>query len=135
MSEALTQRANAEAAAERLRVLAHPTRLMILSLLRSGEQSVGDIERRLGLKQPGLSQQLAELRQAKLVATRREAKSVLYRLAGEQTATLLSLLELAARPADSARPFRPATDFKEFRPRPAEAAMFARVSAPLAARR
>ncbi len=93
MSPSLTTKAKAEAVAARLRILAHPTRLMILSLLRAGERSVGDIEKVLKLKQPGLSQQLAELRQAGLVATRREAKSIFYRLADDRIDLLVSVLE------------------------------------------
>ena len=93
MSGKLTTRDNAEALAERLRVLAQPTRLMILSLLRDGERAVSEIEKTLGLKQPSLSQQLGELRQARLVATRRQAKSIYYRLADERVDLLVRVLE------------------------------------------
>lgn len=93
MTADLAQRGTAEAVAERLRILAQPTRLMILSLLRGGERSVGDIEKALQLKQPGLSQQLGELRQAEMVATRREAKLIYYRLADERIELLVSVLE------------------------------------------
>jgi DNA-binding transcriptional ArsR family regulator len=93
MSADLNQREVAEDVAERLRILAQPTRLMILSLLRSGERSVGEIEKTLGLKQPGLSQQLGELRQAEMVATRRAAKSIYYKLADDRVELLVSVLE------------------------------------------
>lgn len=69
------------AAAERLRTLANPTRFRIVLHLLAGERAVGEIEATLDLRQPGLSQQLAELRDAGLVAARREGKSVFYRLA------------------------------------------------------
>lgn len=93
MTADLTRREDAELAAERLRILAQPTRLMILALLRGGERSVGQIETALQLKQPGLSQQLGALRQAEMVATRREAKSIYYRLADSQAELLVSVLE------------------------------------------
>ncbi|MES3030594.1 MAG: metalloregulator ArsR/SmtB family transcription factor [Pseudomonadota bacterium] len=93
MSADLNQREIAEEVSERLRILAQPTRLMILSLLRAGERSVGEIEKTLGLKQPGLSQQLGELRQADMVTTRREAKSIYYKLADDRVELLVSVLE------------------------------------------
>lgn len=76
-------RALADAAVEKLRVFAQPQRLMILSCLLDGERQVADIEAATGVTQPALSQQLAELRRADLVKTRREAKQVYYRLADD----------------------------------------------------
>lgn len=93
MTPALATREGAETAAEQLRILAHPTRLRILSLLQAGEKSVGDIEIALDLKQPGLSQQLGELRQAGLVSTRRQAKSIFYKIASERHELLLLVIE------------------------------------------
>ncbi|MDR3535451.1 MAG: metalloregulator ArsR/SmtB family transcription factor [Acetobacteraceae bacterium] len=80
------------AAAATLRVLANPSRLRIVLHLLQGECSVAQIEARLGLRQPNLSQQLGELREAGLVATRRESKSVIYRLADEAQVRLVSAL-------------------------------------------
>ena len=60
-----------EQAAELLRALAHPVRLTILGSLRGCERAVGEIEAITGIGQPGLSQQLAVLRKANLVLTRR----------------------------------------------------------------
>jgi DNA-binding transcriptional ArsR family regulator len=87
-----SDRSQAEVAAERLRVLAHPSRLLILGVLSAGERSVADIEAATALKQPGLSQQLGELRQAGLVHTRREGRSVCYRLADERVRILVAVL-------------------------------------------
>ena len=96
-----------QAAAELLRALAHPMRLQILCRLLDGELAVAGFETELGLKQPSLSQQLASLREAGLVATRREAKSVFYRLADDRVRILLAALHEAARkkphPAGSRR--------------------------------
>jgi len=65
----------------RLRVLANPARLRIVLRPLEGEQSVGQLETELDLKQPHLSQYLGELRDAGLVVTRRESRTIFYRLA------------------------------------------------------
>ena len=95
-----------EAAAEFLRALAHPMRLRILCRLLEGELAVAGLESELGLKQPNLSQQLAALRDAGLVATRRESKSIVYRLADDRVRGILDALRAAQsqrRPVRRAR--------------------------------
>ena len=87
--------ASTEEQAELLRVLGHPMRLAVLKELTGGERSVGDVAERTGLGLSVLSQQLAILRKAGLVRTRRDAKLVFYSLAPEaleSTATLLCAL-------------------------------------------
>lgn len=79
-------------AADLLRQLASPTRLLILCHITHGERAVGEMERDLGLKQPGLSQQLAELRQAGLVKTRRESRSIYYSIADDRVRALMGML-------------------------------------------
>ena len=86
-------RALADVAVEKLRVFAQPQRLMILSYLLGGERQVADIEAATGVTQPALSQQLAELRRADLVKTRREAKQVHYRLSDDAAALCVRTLE------------------------------------------
>ncbi len=76
-------RDQADRMVEQLKTLAQPQRLMILSTLLSGERAVGEIEAATGIGQPALSQQLAELRRADLVATRREARQIFYSVASE----------------------------------------------------
>ena len=83
---------DAAAASERLRALANPARLRIVLHLLDGERAVGDLELTLGLRQPGLSQQLGELRDAGFVVARREAKSVYYRLADDNQRRLVQAL-------------------------------------------
>lgn len=68
---------------EKLKVYAQPQRLMILSCLLGGERNVAEIGAATGIVQPTLSQQLAELRRADLVTTRRKAKQIWYALANE----------------------------------------------------
>lgn len=85
--------ARAAKAAEKLKSYAQPQRLMILSRLLDGEHTVGDIEEATGIGQPALSQQLAELRRAALVQTRRVVKQVYYRLANEDVALCMRSIE------------------------------------------
>jgi DNA-binding transcriptional ArsR family regulator len=67
-------------------VLAEPNRRRILDLLHPGERSVGDLVDRLGLSQPGVSKHLRVLRDAGLVAVRRDAQRRWYRLRAEPLA-------------------------------------------------
>jgi ArsR family transcriptional regulator len=86
---------DAQAGAELLRALAHPMRLQILCRLLQGELAVGGFESELGLRQPNLSQQLGQLREAGLVTTRRVAKAVFYRLADKRVRIILDALRQA----------------------------------------
>ena len=63
-----------------LKAIAHPVRLRILQVLADAERNVGEIDDAAGIGQPTLSQQLAVLRKAGLVTTRKEAKLVYYSL-------------------------------------------------------
>jgi len=77
---------------EALKAVAHPVRLLILETLRAGEMNVGEIEEAARIGQPALSQQLAVLRKAGLVSTRKHAKLVYYRLAREKFDELTRLM-------------------------------------------
>ena len=66
--------------AELFRILGHPLRLGIISALKQGERAVGELAEQTGLGLSALSQQLALLRKAGLVQTRREAKQIFYTL-------------------------------------------------------
>lgn len=61
-----------------VRALSHEQRLAILVHLSQGECSVGELERKLNLPQPAVSQQLARLRLDGLVLTRREGRTIYY---------------------------------------------------------
>ncbi len=80
------------AAAEMLRALAHPMRLAILCRLLEGEAAVGVFEEELGLRQPSLSQQLAYLREAGIVLTRRISKNVIYRVTDPRVRPIIEVL-------------------------------------------
>jgi len=79
--------------ADKLKVYAQPQRLMILSCLLRGERNVAEIGEATGIAQPALSQQLAELRRAELVSTRKEAKQVWYALADESVQICVQSME------------------------------------------
>ena len=81
-----------EKAALTLRHLANPTRLRIALHLLHGEQSVAQLEATLQIRQPNLSQQLAELRDAGVVSARRDSRAVIYRLADDAQHRLISAL-------------------------------------------
>ena len=64
-------------------IIAEPNRRAILSLLVSSEQSVGEIERQLGMPQPTVSKHLRVLREAGFVESTVDAQRRLYRLKPE----------------------------------------------------
>jgi ArsR family transcriptional regulator len=84
--------ANAEEAAKLLRALANERRLMILCQLTEGERSVGQLLPLVGLSQSALSQHLAVLREEGIVATRREAQTVWYRIANQAALKVVATL-------------------------------------------
>ena len=72
--------ASAGKAASLMRTLGNEKRLMILCQLGAGELAAGALQEPLGLSQSALSQHLAVLREAGVVATRREAQTIYYRI-------------------------------------------------------
>jgi DNA-binding transcriptional ArsR family regulator len=67
-----------EIKADLFKALGHPARVRILEVLVGGEHSVGDLQPEVGIEASHLSQQLAVLRRAGLVATRKEGSTVIY---------------------------------------------------------
>ena len=81
-------------AAGLLKLLANENRLLILCrLAQAGEVSVGDLADAVGLSQSALSQHLAKMREEGLVATRRVAQAIFYRIANADAARLLTVLK------------------------------------------
>src|SRR5580692_2015610 len=68
---------------EAFEIIAEPNRRAILSLLVSSEQSVGEIERQLGMPQPTVSKHLRVLREAGFVESTVDAQRRLYRVKPE----------------------------------------------------
>jgi len=84
--------AKANDAAKLLGALANPYRLAILCELVEGERSVGTLVEAVGLSQSALSQHLAKLREAAIVATRRDAQTIYYRLASDAAESVMKTL-------------------------------------------
>ena len=64
-------------------IIAEPNRRAILSLLASSQQSVGEIERQLGMPQPTVSKHLRVLRDAGFVECTVDGQRRLYQLKHE----------------------------------------------------
>jgi ArsR family transcriptional regulator len=98
--------------AELFKALAHPARIRILELLRSGERTVSDLQSLLEIESSTVSQQLALLRARDIVAGRKQGTNVYYRVVDPLIFDLLDVgrqifnnrlvdLQDAARLADS----------------------------------
>jgi DNA-binding transcriptional ArsR family regulator len=70
--------------------LAHPVRIRLLEVLVvEGETSVQELQRRLGIDQPIVSQQLAKLRASGIVVAEKRGSSTFYRVADPMIGDLL----------------------------------------------
>jgi DNA-binding transcriptional ArsR family regulator len=79
------------------RALADPKRLCVLESLSEGELSVSELSTRAACQVPNMSQHLAVLRSAGLVATRREGSTIYYRLSDPRVLEAYQLLQSIAR--------------------------------------
>ncbi len=84
---------NAAEVAALLKLLSNQNRLMIACTLMADELSVGELNREVPLSQSALSQHLAVLRNADMVATRREGQTIYYSLKNEQIKQLVIALK------------------------------------------
>ena len=97
---------NADKAANLMKSLGSPARLMLLCHLADGERSVGALAEATGLRMTAVSQNLAVLRAARIVSQRREGTTIYYRLADPVVSELIGVLYRAycgARPAKKSR--------------------------------
>lgn len=97
--EALRQAAGCAVSA--LKVLANEDRLLLLCQLSQGEMCVSELEEKLGIRQPTLSQQLGVLRNEGVVNTRREGKNIFYSVADPALLEILALLYRLYCPKES----------------------------------
>jgi len=77
--------------AEFFKTLGHPARIRILELLVQGERSVGELQAEVGLEGSHMSQQLAVLRRARVVESRKQGNSVIYSVASPDMAELMTV--------------------------------------------
>ncbi len=89
--------------AEFFRIIAHPKRLEILDRLRDGEVNVTQLAKAMDVRTVNVSQELAPLRSAGVVETRREGKTVYYRLSNVKIVQAYELIAQAMRELASAR--------------------------------
>ncbi len=71
------------------KALAHPVRIRILELLRSGEKAVSELQGLLEIESSSVSQQLAVLRTKHIVTGRKEGTSVYYSVRDPKVFALL----------------------------------------------
>ncbi|BFO21026.1 metalloregulator ArsR/SmtB family transcription factor [Streptomyces sp. KM77-8] len=77
--------------AEFFKTLGHPARIRVLELLSEREHAVSEMLPEVGIEPAHLSQQLAVLRRANLVVTRKEGSTVYYSLTSPHIASLLTV--------------------------------------------
>lgn len=77
--------------AEFFKTLGHPARIRVLELLSEREHAVSEMLPEVGIEPANLSQQLAVLRRAGLVVTRKEGSTVYYSLTSPHVAELLAV--------------------------------------------
>ncbi|PZG96288.1 transcriptional regulator [Streptomyces sp. NTH33] len=75
--------------AEFFKTLGHPARIRVLELLSEREHAVAEMLPEVGIEPAALSQQLAVLRRAGLVVSRKQGSTVHYSLTDPHVAELL----------------------------------------------
>ena len=84
---------NAANAVRLLKSLANESRLIVMCVLAEGEISVGHLNRRIDLSQSALSQHLAILRDKGILASRKDANKVFYRVGDTRTLRLIGMMQ------------------------------------------
>src|ERR1043165_5605060 len=82
---------NIREASAAMQAMAHPLRLKILCLIGSQECSVLEIVEAVGTTQSNVSQHLSVLREHGLLASRKEANKVFYRIGDARVLKMISL--------------------------------------------
>jgi DNA-binding transcriptional ArsR family regulator len=81
-----------ERAAFALKAMSHPLRLRILCAVGEQELAVQDIVDYVGTTQSNVSQHLAKLRDKEILASRRDANRIYYRVKDERTLKLIDMM-------------------------------------------
>lgn len=88
----ITREEDIDRASRSLKAMSHPLRLKILCTLGDQEVSVQDIVERVGTSQSNISQHLAILRDKGILASRKDANRVYYRVGDTRTLRLISMM-------------------------------------------
>ena len=87
------QEENINKAVRCLKVLAHPQRLKILCVLQTGEHSVQQLEKYVGIAQATLSQHLSLLKDRGILTSRRQGNFSLYSVANHDMIDLFTMIQ------------------------------------------
>ena len=88
----ITQDDDIDRASRSLKAMSHPLRLKILCTLGDKEVSVQDIVENVGTSQSNISQHLAILRDKGILASRKDANRVYYRVGDPRTLALIGMM-------------------------------------------
>ncbi|MFZ2302054.1 MAG: metalloregulator ArsR/SmtB family transcription factor [Gallionella sp.] len=91
-SKLIDREEDIQQAAQAIKAIAHPLRLKILCVLGDQEVSVQDIVEQVGTSQSNISQHLAILREKGVLATRKDANRVFYRIDDLRTIKLIGMM-------------------------------------------
>jgi len=91
-SKLIDREEDIQQAAQAIKAIAHPLRLKILCVLGDQEISVQDIVEQVGTSQSNISQHLAILREKGVLATRKDANRVFYRIDDLRTIKLIGMV-------------------------------------------
>ncbi len=89
----MSQDEDIERASRSLKAMSHPLRLKILCILGDREISVQEIVDQVGTSQSNISQHLGILRDKGILATRKDANRVYYRVGDSRTLRLISMMQ------------------------------------------
>ncbi len=89
----MTQDEEIEQASRSLKAMSHPLRLKILCILGDAEVSVQEIVETVGTSQSNISQHLAILRDKGILASRKDANRVYYRVGDNRTLRLIDMMQ------------------------------------------
>ena len=79
-------------ASDALKAMAHPLRLKILCLVGQNELMVQDIVEAVGTSQSNISQHLAVMRERGLIASRKDANKVFYRIDDPRILRMIAMM-------------------------------------------
>jgi ArsR family transcriptional regulator len=92
VNKLISKEEDIQQAAQAIKAIAHPLRLKILCVLGDREISVQDIVEQVGTSQSNISQHLAILRDKGVLATRKDANRVYYRIDDLRTLKLIGMM-------------------------------------------
>ena len=93
VEELMSQDEDIERASRSLKAMSHPLRLKILCILGDREISVQEIVDQVGTSQSNISQHLGILRDKGILATRKDANRVYYRVGDSRTLRMIGMMQ------------------------------------------